>query len=409
MSQNTKSKKKITISEYYYPSDKDLFDFLRGQKISKRRLKEFLDSRGILCQFSSASSYAEVICGMVLEDKDIQELMAFSNVREHKFKASSIKISAANLTSDSIVKALSGNPFGDIELDAKVKLPPTINSLAVDSKTGEMVLKQRFSKIDYTKSTLFQEVEHELIIKIMENPKDKTFEMTVHSSAPEAEILVGKIKDRIFESVKKLTFHEIMIQELVWENRNKFFDDLIRSLELDLVSVEEVKLSNSIHDKGANKGSDDDDNEETDDNDLADSDDQDEDEGSKKKEPVIKRLTVQGESILDVPEIANWKKDGYYIRSVTGTFRGNAFSGKTVLAMSIQVEFTNSGIFQVQTKKCQVEDDLGKYSPYNLDVNQKESITKSVNKEAFAIFDKLRVAKLPLEAKQAQLLPEQEP
>ena len=372
---NIAKKNVVGVSKDFYPSSKDLFSFIRGQNISNQRLKNFLVNKGIFCSFEKTSSYAEVITSFFLDNKEIEELLSYANVRENKFKSSTVQLNSEKINTATIVSSLESNLFAGIDTDLRIKVENLDVKPEVDPKTNEIVFKQTFKKIDYSKTTLLQETSHELIVKFV--PKEGgAYDMVVHSSAPEGQLLVSKIKDKISEkSGSETLFFEINEADMNWESRNKFFDEIMdsSSLGFGFDNVEEVKLKNS--DKGEEtEGS-------VDGEGLSDviSDD----------DPRIRTLTVQGKSIYSLPDVQKWLKQGYYIKSAYAIFTLK-LSSSTYGYIGILMEFDSNGLFQSQVKKSWMIDDEGVKNPYSLSVVEKEGITRTINAVAIGVFDKLR-------------------
>jgi hypothetical protein len=106
------------------------------------------------------------------------------------------------------------------------------------------------------------------------------------------------------------------------------------------------------------------------------------------------RFPMNGGTALDV--VKEWIKKGYFIKSVSAIFRRKG-SSQTTDMITLTIEFNTVGRFQSEVKKVwQVIREDGvpeKNKRTSISTVERESILKSLNNKAFAIFDNIRKEK----------------
>lgn len=373
---------RIVIPENLYPSDKELFDLIVSQKFSCQKLQKFLKSKGIFVSAKDRNYLAKVVCEILLDSKDIDEVFSFAKTKEDKIKISTYQFTLNDKTIEDIKEVFKNEIVSDIDISKNVRLSGANSPITFDKTKESVSYDQKFNKIDYSKTSLLQKEDHNFGFTVAKKANGN-FELEYYTSSVESLTYISQV----IEKIKKISnsndvFNEVSLDHFDSVDQwNSFFDLLLKSKSLGLkfLSAKQVKLQlPSIE-------------EEADEEDEVDTDEEiesvDEEEAKKSK---IKTLTVSGQDLLEHPDVKKYRETNYGVKSVTAYFE-TSYSSTTDLSLLITLEFNQYNKFQCEVKKAWIilKDEGGKRSSHGLNANEKRSYSNLVNDTAFKIYEKI--------------------
>lgn len=365
--------KKLEIDIDYYPSDFDLWSVIMTQGISRKNLASVLRAKGIFCSSKHVAALANVYCSMIHDDKHIQELLQYSNVRENRTQASKSELEIKDTNMDELALALRGTLYNPESPDSKVRLGKNICNPSYNKVTKEIEIKQTFTKIDFSKTKLLQEITHEFTLTVKPKEVGSGFEFHLQTSSVEGEQYVEQIKDKIKAvfAEKGVKFSEISLLDIQEDKINSFFDQIIRTKipGYQFVTTEQVKLQNPKFQKKKA--------------------DVDEESTDADNENGIKTLTISGEYLLENEDIKKWRKEGYYIRSVKSEYSEKDTSESSNF-YAIRFEFNRYNRFHCEVVKSWSVTNDGAENIKSIDNWTRKSLQDSVNDIALKAFEKFK-------------------
>ncbi len=370
-------KKTLKIPSSLYPGDRNIRDLIVAKNIKATALREFLRTKGIFPHTKNPSKLANSLSRYTFSYKELNELASYANLSDH-----SPKTTVNRLTLDVPMEKIVDFLRDDCELTnyaSSVRIDDQHKNPTYNEEEKSVKITQPFKKVDYRKTLLLQEVEHEYSIKIQQMPPSEdgetnSYEVIYSTTASESEKYFHQVRDQLEQLSPDTSYvHEIDHNELVEEQWNTFFDRLL-DCNIDgysFDSVEEVRLEapSSSKEEG---------DQEEDEEDLV-----------EEEEPNIKTLHASGKNLSEVQDIKDYRDKGYFIVSLDAWVKKD-ITGDESKMIKYRASFTKAGKFEtevIQTATLRHEDAKTVSTSFNLPKPQRIEFARSVHNEAFKIFD----------------------
>lgn len=220
---------------FYYPDDKDIYDFLAGSRIPREDLENFLAGYGIFAsQYADDESLFETISLLHHDWDSCTKLINLATIRETKDKWTKSE------------HTFSGEKSGIIESINDVREMRSLRDkedYSTEEKDGKVVLTVTYRDTNPGKTRLFQQVEKEVVVEIENTPDGVSVR---HSSNDRAKAIVANLLGSIQskdESEEQKSWEVDLSSVLDTGKRVKFFDDLMKGMNnFNLVDVLHVKV-----------------------------------------------------------------------------------------------------------------------------------------------------------------------
>ncbi|MBC7384835.1 MAG: hypothetical protein H7301_01580 [Cryobacterium sp.] len=379
---------KLKIRTNIYPSDKQLSDLILAQKVAKKRLEEFLRSKGVLASYKKRSDLVEVICSLVLGHDDIEQIVAWANVRESRIKTSVLELSAEGVSAEDILDLLQKIKLPEAPNDNRVKLPEFAQLPTYDKETNVIQFEQPFKRIDFGRTALMQEEDHQFGYSIQEQAPG-SFKIVYSTSDASSEVFFSHIKtnlERALKCEKNVVshIHEIRADELADEKWNHFFSKLIDHVNLGM-SLLGGKSAHFIKGDPASSAED-----VVEDGEVAEQLLGDEDDSSATGTARIKKVTFEGKDIFSIREFTEYKERGFSLRSIVADFR-RVHSPTSTVRIRASFGFNPYGKFACEIQKAWLltNEPGAKEQNWTFPNKEREGILEKVNGAAFEVFDEL--------------------
>lgn len=374
--------KKVKISDSHYPSDRDIFDLVMSKGTNLKLLQELLWRIGIYFPQRDRLRMAVATSRLKLDNATLQALFSTTNLREDRVKTSVAHLSIVGFELADVYEALGTLTLDDSHGDPRLKLSDGSAVPTLDKSNQTIKLRQKFKKIDFSKTNLLQQEDHEFTVTI-EQKEAGSFVVTYSSSDPAGDQYVDSLRSMLSKKVTEKStkadpyFHEVSLQEIAPEKINDFFHLLIsdsKGLGMSLEQVNKVTMSKQIHKK-------------TDD----DSSEEEPEDEKKDGEAVINNLKFEGQNLFNHPDIKNYVSQGYFVKTLTGIFSSGG-GGRTKYLTELSVGFGNSNKFfsEISNSWTLAPGEGEKMDKRVLSADVRESLLKPVNETAIEIFDKIR-------------------
>lgn len=291
----------------FHKDDKNIWDALMHQTPSKKAVKTYLKSHGLLISNEDEKEdFAEYIAPWFtsfFDQKFIVEEKGGGNARKR-------------FTNSEILIDYDKEEVKELLLDMKKDSGLGLN-ISIKSNEDSLVIEETYTKADLTKNVLSQNIPKTAEIEIKRTEDNK---LLIRSNNDEqAHKIVSILKDRIKES-NKATYDEFVISFVSLADpkaRTDFFLKLINDIDgYKTVDMKSVAVSKSD----------------------ASSFDQD-DELDEQTLGYIKRIMLDGGSVHQSKELSNLLKAGFYITKIEWTMESKLTTGDKI---DLYSEFKNT-------------------------------------------------------------------
>lgn len=291
--------RKYHKSYLYYPDDKDIFDFLDASKAQLRKIRSFIQRRGLyLSKSAPVEAYYKYISCLPLSWDDLVELVDLVELNEKKENNTFTDFSFKgdfDLVSEAFNKV---NEYRSDKNKERYK---------VTQQNGKVIIEVEYLEIDTSKTPMLQGRPATLTIEVEQVGESIR---ATHTSNETANRILQSFQGFLEESnldeegkTIKVESSTISLEDILDpELRVKFFTNLTHTLEgFDYHSTTNVRVARIPKDAlvGNSDGDDDDDLTQEDDDDK------------------IKNVIIQGISIESTPQYRDLIKSGFYISNIS--------------------------------------------------------------------------------------------
>lgn len=368
------TKPKLNINPDNYPGDRNIHDLILAKSFSSYTIRKFLKERGIFPHTRDTAALSKLVARHIFSYNDITELVGYANLSDHRPKTSVVQLTIESMTIDTLANFFQ-NEFKFRDDDVVTRIQSQQTNPEVNETKRTLNFTQKFTKIDFKKTALLQESEHEFTLGITKKDTD-TFEVVYSTTASESIKYFQEIQYALAQKGGESTyFHDIDQNEIKLGNLNKFFDDIL-SLNCEgysVRSVESVRLK--LIDRSDPEVSQDQDNE-------------DEEESS----PKIKELNIHGKSVIEHDDVTKYRDQGYYVVSVAATLEKCERNEERLI--KFRAGFSKAGKFETEivSEDLITTDENGKNrsTGVSLTKGRREHFSKLIHEKAFEVFENYR-------------------
>ena len=291
--------RKYHKSYLYYPDDKDIFDFLDASKAQLRKIRSFIQRRGLyLSKSATVDTYYKYVSCLPLSWDDLVELVDLVELTEKKENNTFTDFSFKgdfDLVSEAFNKV---NEYRSDKNKERYK---------VTQQNGKVIIEVEYLEIDTSKTPMLQGRPATLTIEVEQVGESIR---ATHTSNETANRILQSFQGFLEESnldeegkTIKIESSTVSLEDILDpELRVKFFTNLTHTIDgFDYHSTTNVRVARIPKDALVGNSDEDED------------DDLDQDDDDEK----IKNVIIQGISIESTPQYRDLIKSGFYISNIS--------------------------------------------------------------------------------------------